>query len=77
MNRIVAIIRPYRLPQTREALRGCSGIVQVTAQEVRGYGMQKDHLESYSGDDVGMDFLRWSHKTQFRIVLWEYGVLKL
>ena len=57
MNRIVAIIRPYRLPQTREPLRGCSGIVQVTAQEVRGYGMQKDHLESYSGDDVGMDFL--------------------
>ena len=57
MNRIVAILRPYRLAQTLEALASCSGIVQMTSQEVRGYGMQKDHLESSSGDDVGMDFL--------------------
>ena len=57
MNRLVAILRPYRLAQTRKALEACSGIALITAQEVRGYGMQKDHLESYSGDDVGMDFL--------------------
>ncbi len=57
MNRLVAILRPYLLGRTREALEACSGIILITAQEVRGYGMQKDHLERYSGDDAGMDFL--------------------
>ena len=57
MMRIVAILRPFRLEQTRQLLADCSGIEMITTQEVRGYGMQKGHLEDYSGDDVGMDFL--------------------
>ena len=57
MVRIVAILRPYRLKDALSQLRDRQWVQHIHVQEVRGYGMQKEHLEDYSGDDVGMEFL--------------------
>jgi nitrogen regulatory protein P-II 1 len=57
MVRIVAILKPYRLKDALAQLRDREWVQHIHVQEVRGYGMQKEHLEDYSGDDVGMEFL--------------------
>ncbi|MGE4619551.1 MAG: P-II family nitrogen regulator [Planctomycetota bacterium] len=57
MVRIVAILKPYRLKDVLAQLRDREWVQHIHVQEVRGYGMQKEHLEDYSGDDVGMEFL--------------------
>ncbi len=57
MVRIVAILRPSRLKDALPQLRDRQWVQHIHVQEVRGYGMQKEHLEDYFGDDVGMEFL--------------------
>ncbi|MEM8826421.1 MAG: P-II family nitrogen regulator [Pseudomonadota bacterium] len=48
MKMIVAIIKPFKLDEVREALEGL-GVAGMTVSEVKGYGRQKGHTEVYRG----------------------------
>ena len=56
MKRIAAIIKPFKLDEVREALAQV-GITGLTATEVKGFGRQKGHTESYRGAEYVIDFL--------------------
>jgi len=56
MKLIVAIIKPFRLEEVKEAL-GQVGIQGMTVTEVKGFGRQKGHTEIYRGSEYTVDFL--------------------
>lgn len=56
MKKIEAIIKPFKLDETRETLMGL-GIQGLTEIEVRGFGRQKGHKEIYRGSEYTVDFL--------------------
>ena len=56
MKFIVAIIQPHRIDALREALTH-AGINGLTVSEVRGFGRQKGHTETYRGSEYKIDFL--------------------
>ena len=56
MNKIEAIIKPFKLDEVREALSEM-GITGLTVTEVKGFGRQKGHTEIYRGSEYTVDFL--------------------
>ena len=56
MKMIMAVIKPFKLDDVREALAG-TGIAGITVTEVKGFGRQKGHTELYRGADYVVDFL--------------------
>ena len=56
MKLIIAIIKPFKLDQVREAL-GQIGIQGLTASEVKGFGRQKGQTEIYRGAEYQVSFL--------------------
>ena len=56
MKLIVAIIKPFKLEEVKEALSGI-GIEGMTVTEVKGFGRQKGHTEIYRGSEYTVDFL--------------------
>ncbi|WP_303907557.1 P-II family nitrogen regulator [Thiohalomonas denitrificans] len=56
MNKVEAIIKPFKLDDVREALSEI-GIAGMTATEVKGFGRQKGHTELYRGAEYVVDFL--------------------
>jgi nitrogen regulatory protein P-II 2 len=56
MKFIVAIIKPHKLDEVREALAGV-GIDGMTASEVKGYGRQKGQTEIYRGAEYQVNFV--------------------
>ena len=56
MKRIIAIIKPFKLDEVREALAGV-GISGLTVTEVKGFGRQKGHTELYRGAEYVVDFV--------------------
>lgn len=56
MKRIVAIIKPFKLEEVKEALVKV-GIGGMTVSEVRGFGEQRGQLEVYRGQEVKVDFI--------------------
>ena len=56
MKCIVAIIKPFRLDDVREALSEI-GIAGMTVSEAKGFGRQKGHTELYRGAEYVVDFL--------------------
>jgi nitrogen regulatory protein P-II 1 len=56
MKKIEAIIKPHKLDDVREALSE-AGIAGLTVSEVKGYGRQKGHSETYRGAEYKIDFL--------------------
>ncbi|MCX7876542.1 MAG: P-II family nitrogen regulator [Melioribacteraceae bacterium] len=56
MKKIEAIIRPYKLDDVKEALLE-EGINGMTVTEVRGYGRQKGHKETYRGSEYQIEFV--------------------
>lgn len=56
MKMLVAIIKPFRLDDVREALSEI-GVQGVTVTEVKGFGRQKGHKELYRGAEYVVDFL--------------------
>ncbi len=56
MKLVIAIIKPFKLDDVREALSEI-GITGVTASEVKGFGRQKGHTELYRGAEYVVDFL--------------------
>ncbi len=56
MKMIMAIIKPFKLDEVREALSGI-GVTGITVTEVKGFGRQKGHTELYRGAEYVVDFL--------------------
>ena len=56
MKKIEAIIRPFKLDEVKEALIE-EGIRGLTISEVRGYGRQKGHTETYRGSEYHIEFI--------------------
>jgi len=56
MKKIEAIIRPFKLDEVKEALIE-AGIKGLTITEVRGYGRQKGHTETYRGSEYRIEFV--------------------
>ena len=56
MKMVMAIIKPFKLDDVREALGGL-GVTGVTVTEVKGFGRQKGHTELYRGAEYVVDFL--------------------
>ena len=56
MKLVVAIIKPFKLDEVRDALTGI-GISGLTVSEVKGYGRQKGHTEIYRGAEYAVSFL--------------------
>jgi nitrogen regulatory protein P-II 1 len=56
MKLIIAIIKPFKLEEVKEALSEI-GIEGMTVTEVKGFGRQKGHTEIYRGSEYTVDFL--------------------
>jgi nitrogen regulatory protein P-II 2 len=56
MKLIIAIIKPFKLDEVREAV-GRLGVSGMTVSEVKGYGRQKGHMEIYRGAEYVVNFL--------------------
>ena len=56
MKMVMAIIKPFKLDDVREALSD-AGVAGITATEVKGFGRQKGHTELYRGAEYVVDFL--------------------
>ena len=56
MKKIEAIIRPFKLDEVKEALVE-EGVRGLTISEVRGYGRQKGHTETYRGSEYRIEFI--------------------
>ena len=56
MKQIIAIIKPFKLDEVRDALHSI-GIQGMTVTEVKGFGRQKGHTELYRGAEYTVDFL--------------------
>ncbi|MBN8977930.1 MAG: P-II family nitrogen regulator [Xanthobacteraceae bacterium] len=56
MKLIVAIIKPFKLDEVRQALTEI-GVHGMTVTEVKGYGRQKGHTEVYRGAEYLVNFL--------------------
>lgn len=56
MKIVMAIIKPFKLDEVREALTGL-GVQGLTVTEVKGYGRQKGHTEIYRGAEYAISFL--------------------
>jgi nitrogen regulatory protein P-II 1 len=56
MKLVTAVIKPFKLDDVKDALKaaGCAGI---TVSEVRGFGRQGGHTETYRGAEYKIDFV--------------------
>ncbi|MEW5705052.1 MAG: P-II family nitrogen regulator [Pseudomonadota bacterium] len=56
MKLVIAIIKPFKLDEVREALTAV-GVQGMTVSEVKGYGRQKGHTEIYRGAEYAVSFV--------------------
>ena len=65
MKLVTAIIKPFKLEEVKEGLTEI-GVEGMTLTEVKGFGRQKGHTETYRGSEYTVDFLP---KLQLEIVV--------
>jgi len=53
---VTAVIKPHKLEEVKDALRGM-GVLGITITEVKGFGRQGGHTETYRGAEYNIDFL--------------------
>ena len=56
MKLITAVIKPFKLDEVKDALKS-NGITGITVSEVRGFGRQGGHTETYRGAEYQIDFV--------------------
>ncbi len=56
MKLITAVIKPFKLDDVKDALKS-AGVVGLTVPEVRGFGRQGGHTETYRGTEYQIDFV--------------------
>ena len=72
MKLIMAVIKPFKLDDVREALVA-AGVEGLTVSEVKGYGRQKGQTEIYRGAEYQVNFLP---KVQIEVVVEDSAVGK-
>ena len=72
MKLIMAVVKPFKLDDVREALVG-AGVEGLTVSEVKGYGRQKGQTEIYRGAEYQVNFLP---KVQLEVVVEDSAVGK-
>ncbi len=70
MKMVMAIVKPFKLDDVREALAE-RGVAGITVTEVKGFGRQKGHTELYRGAEYVVDFLP---KVKIELVVADSGV---
>ncbi|MEI7592479.1 MAG: P-II family nitrogen regulator [Actinomycetes bacterium] len=70
MKLVTAIIKPFKLDEVKDALKA-AGLAGLTVDEVRGFGRQGGHTETYRGAEYQIDFLP---KVRIQIVVAETDV---
>ena len=56
MKLITAVVKPFKLDDVKDALKA-AGIAGMTVTEVRGFGRQVGHTETYRGAEYQIDFV--------------------
>jgi nitrogen regulatory protein P-II 1 len=56
MKLVTAVIKPFKLDDVKDALKAI-GIAGITVSEVRGFGRQGGHTETYRGAEYKIDFV--------------------
>jgi nitrogen regulatory protein P-II 1 len=56
MKLITAIVKPFKLDDVKDALKA-AGVAAMTVSEVRGFGRQGGHTETYRGAEYQIDFV--------------------
>jgi nitrogen regulatory protein PII len=56
MKLVTAIVKPFKLDDVKDALKD-AGVAGVTVSEVRGFGRQGGHTETYRGAEYKIDFV--------------------
>jgi nitrogen regulatory protein PII len=56
MKLVVAVVKPHKLDEVKEALREI-GVQGLTTTEVEGFGRQRGHTEVYRGAEYQVDFV--------------------
>ena len=56
MKLITAVIKPFKLDDVKDALKA-AGVTGITVSEVRGFGRQGGHTETYRGAEYKIDFV--------------------
>jgi len=64
MKLVVAVIKPFKLDEVKEALEGL-GVQGMTVSDARGFGRQRGHTEVYRGAEYQVDFIP---KTRIEVV---------
>jgi nitrogen regulatory protein PII len=62
---ITTIIKPFKLDEVKDALKS-AGVQGITVSEVKGFGRQGGHTETYRGSEYAIDFVP---KVQLEIVV--------
>ncbi len=65
MKLVTAVIKPFKLDDVKDALKA-AGISGITVGEVRGFGRQGGHTETYRGAEYQIDFVP---KTSLQVVI--------
>lgn len=65
MKLITTIIKPFKLDEVKDALKS-AGVQGITVSEVKGFGRQGGHTETYRGSEYAIDFVP---KVQLEIVV--------
>ena len=65
MKLVIAVVKPHRLDDVKEALREM-GVSGLTAVEAQGFGRQRGHTEIYRGAEYQVDFVP---KVQVQVVV--------
>ena len=65
MKNVTAIIKPFKLDDVKAALK-TAGVVGITVSEVKGFGRQGGHTETYRGTEYQIDFVP---KTKLEIIV--------
>jgi nitrogen regulatory protein P-II 1 len=73
MNKIEAIIKPFKLDEVKEALAEI-GIAGMTVSEVKGFGRQKGQTEVFRGSEYTVDFVP---KIKLEIVVTDEAVARV
>ena len=56
MKLVTAVIKPFKLDEVKDALKA-AGVTGITVGEVRGFGRQGGHTETYRGAEYKIDFV--------------------
>ena len=56
MKLVTAVIKPFKLDEVKDALKAI-GVTGMTVTEVRGFGRQGGHTETYRGAEYRVDFV--------------------